>query len=760
MTQQTGYEEAHAVQAAPVRERQVQKDPSDEASRNALFPVQSAQASGGMMADYSAGMGASEVQLSALDRALVQFRRNVVQRAGHKDAGTDVHAVAAQGTQGGGGTLPHQTQVQKAFGTHDISGVTAHTGAAADQATQQLGARAYATGSSVVLGKGGSDLHTVAHEAAHVVQQRGGVSLKGGVGQSGDAHEQHADQVADAVVQGKSAQGLLDQYTGGSEGSGVQLAVQFDGLANFHGTATEGEAEASEEGAEEATEDGEMSFMDRLTEAVAAGAEAVGQLAHDVGIDQVTAAMPDVPEALWKLVDYLWPTGTGWNVALSESAKVVVAGTDAGIPCDIEVGEAGALDIWVKRQGKVFTIGVKVKASADGTPKGSVKVAEIGGSLKATMFTSVETAIDLGAVEWPGSALKQLWDNDLSGALHTVLSSCIDLASNTQMTIEGGGDVEGSISQELGADTVLKGLLTEAASIGLNVKMSNATESKNGSLELSEKIGLMIKLEGKSGADELELLGDLPAALGKLVEYLSDASVEGSAEVTLALGLTTPKIGGELFDFEPSLTLGFGNALAGNLGDDSVEVGASASMKFTPAAFFQYVEDLCAGELALPMATVSGDVSLSLDVDDIVAWLPETAKELLGATQGATGVSAAVKLSMEVDSESLKESIEGGADMLATVVDHLRAGRLADALRCYFDHATEAAADILQFMKFEVDLAWKIIDEEVDEHTPGVGDISGGEGKVGVELQATRHFEWESPPDGDSALGEFLRNLL
>lgn len=44
------------------------------------------------------------------------------------------------------------------------------------------------------------DLHTAAHEAVRVVQQRDGVRLRGGVGEAGDAYERHADAVADAVV--------------------------------------------------------------------------------------------------------------------------------------------------------------------------------------------------------------------------------------------------------------------------------------------------------------------------------------------------------------------------------------------------------------------------------------------------------------------------------------------------------------------------------------------------------------------------------
>lgn len=70
-------------------------------------------------------------------------------------------------------------------------------------------------GNHVAFG-GTPTLHTVAHEAAHVVQQRGGVQRKAAVGEAGDAYEAHADAVADAVVAGRSAEALLDDKAGGS----------------------------------------------------------------------------------------------------------------------------------------------------------------------------------------------------------------------------------------------------------------------------------------------------------------------------------------------------------------------------------------------------------------------------------------------------------------------------------------------------------------------------------------------------------------
>jgi len=131
-----------------------------------------------------------------------------------------MHASADSGVAGAGQALPFQADIQRSFGAHDISGVRAHTGERAAAANAELGARAYAKGNDVAFGAE-PDLHTAAHEAAHVVQQRAGVHLKGGVGAVGDPYEQHADAVADAVVAGDSAEPLLDAMAGpASRGSG------------------------------------------------------------------------------------------------------------------------------------------------------------------------------------------------------------------------------------------------------------------------------------------------------------------------------------------------------------------------------------------------------------------------------------------------------------------------------------------------------------------------------------------------------------
>ena len=166
---------------------------------------------------HAAPIGPGKQTLTAqLDAAIVQ------QRAAARGPEADVHAAAAHGTAGSATALPHLASIQQAFGRHDVGHIQAHVGGAAAEGAAAMGASAFAVGDHVAFA-GAPDLHTAAHEAAHVVQQRAGVQLQGGVGEIGDRHEQHADAVADLVVQGQSAEPLLDRYgaPGGGGGSGA-----------------------------------------------------------------------------------------------------------------------------------------------------------------------------------------------------------------------------------------------------------------------------------------------------------------------------------------------------------------------------------------------------------------------------------------------------------------------------------------------------------------------------------------------------------
>lgn len=157
----------------------------------------------------------------------VSSRAAIQRRAQGEASAADANSTAQAGVADATSRLPHFDAIQRAFGKHDISGIQAQVGGAAGGASQALGAKAYATGNKVAF-DAMPDLHTAAHEAAHVIQQsRGAVGFQG-LGAADDEHERHADAVADAVVAGQSAEPLLDRLggantSGSATGSSVQL---------------------------------------------------------------------------------------------------------------------------------------------------------------------------------------------------------------------------------------------------------------------------------------------------------------------------------------------------------------------------------------------------------------------------------------------------------------------------------------------------------------------------------------------------------
>jgi hypothetical protein len=152
----------------------------------------------------------------------------VVQREATGAAATDViHEAAGRGMATATTAMPYADAIQASFGPgHDLSGVQAHVGGAASAACDDMNALAFAAGNHIVFG-GAPSLHTAAHEAAHVVQQRAGVHLKSGVGEVGDEYERNADEVADRVVAGLPAHDLLPAHSGGGGGGVQQQAVQL-----------------------------------------------------------------------------------------------------------------------------------------------------------------------------------------------------------------------------------------------------------------------------------------------------------------------------------------------------------------------------------------------------------------------------------------------------------------------------------------------------------------------------------------------------
>lgn len=115
----------------------------------------------------------------------------------------------------------------------DFSDVRIHNDAAARASAAEVGAHAYTSGSHVVIGDGGADKHTLAHELTHVIQQRqgpvagadNGSGLK--VSDPSDRFEREAEaNAARAMAAGPPAAQSLQRREASATAQGARLAVQ------------------------------------------------------------------------------------------------------------------------------------------------------------------------------------------------------------------------------------------------------------------------------------------------------------------------------------------------------------------------------------------------------------------------------------------------------------------------------------------------------------------------------------------------------
>jgi Domain of unknown function (DUF4157) len=114
---------------------------------------------------------------------------------------------AINGSRGSGATLDRGVADKLSPSLGDLSDVRVHTDSTAHDLNRAVSARAFATGSDVYFAQGEYKPNTadgdklIAHELAHVVQQRGApTSGPLTVSQPGDALEREADGVADQIA--------------------------------------------------------------------------------------------------------------------------------------------------------------------------------------------------------------------------------------------------------------------------------------------------------------------------------------------------------------------------------------------------------------------------------------------------------------------------------------------------------------------------------------------------------------------------------
>ncbi|MEO8699880.1 MAG: DUF4157 domain-containing protein [Kofleriaceae bacterium] len=102
--------------------------------------------------------------------------------------------------------IPHRQEMERGFG-QSFSDVRAFFDEAAATAAEELGARAFAVGDRIAFADDDPDKQLVAHELAHVVQQRGGTPIdtpqfKLATTEPGDAAEREADDASATVLAG------------------------------------------------------------------------------------------------------------------------------------------------------------------------------------------------------------------------------------------------------------------------------------------------------------------------------------------------------------------------------------------------------------------------------------------------------------------------------------------------------------------------------------------------------------------------------
>lgn len=141
----------------------------------------------------------------------------------------EIKRIAEKGVTGKAKFVPYLDKLQRAFGSYDLSKIRTYSDIEAKMATKATGAEAYTTDNKIAFADSNPSLHTVAHEVAHTFQRQKDTQLNGDIGKSSDFYEQQADTVANAVVQGESAEPILNSFSAPNSSTSAfnTQAVQF-----------------------------------------------------------------------------------------------------------------------------------------------------------------------------------------------------------------------------------------------------------------------------------------------------------------------------------------------------------------------------------------------------------------------------------------------------------------------------------------------------------------------------------------------------
>ena len=177
------------------RQRIRPPDPQPDPEREERSPMAQLASDVGNQA-FSSTLGRSPLAREAEQGAGIMPDGTV-----HSDVQSKIDA-----TRGAGTSLDPSVAGRMSESLGDLSDVRVHTDDTADTLNRSVSARAFATGTDVYFAQGeyspgsASGDKLIAHELAHVVQQRGASSSGPlSVSQPGDAMEREADSVADQI---------------------------------------------------------------------------------------------------------------------------------------------------------------------------------------------------------------------------------------------------------------------------------------------------------------------------------------------------------------------------------------------------------------------------------------------------------------------------------------------------------------------------------------------------------------------------------
>ncbi len=687
-----------------------------------------------------------------------------------------VHAAAQRGTAGGGGSLPHLGKIQAAFGGHDVSSVQAYSGGAATEASAAMGAEAYASGNKVAFGAAPS-LHTAAHEAAHVVQQRAGVSLSGGVGQVGDRYEQHADKVADAVVQGRSAEGLLGEMTGVSSGGPVQRRsanVQreeggpglLEQAADLALSTLAAAAATLDDVVEIALDYGQTGLSiavslaqqlgvlkDFLLRMAAESAETLGQALEYANDEWLVPVLDAAPDLVAPVMSLLWPVGQGWAATLQLAGDVTIAGSDVGFPLDLVADSDTTVELAVHRTGDtVVEAGMKVLSKAGAGAVPTVKAAEI--PIKGTFVQLSEWlgSTDFSKITWSPLIVQGLRNSQYLQAFQAMWGVGKDFYNATQVTRVAGLDVGLSIGGELGLDTVVKGSAELAASIGGKLSVKSPTPDLPGESVVEGHIDGGVKLGVEFGknypqvAELLKLVGEVtgqigarfawdhPTTTGQGHDGLKSVSIFGRGAGSLE-GLGSKGQAGaeiEYFIYENGKTNG---DLVGTLKKLGSGQGLTA-------------QDL---ENAIPGSSVKFVFDAGVDTDLLTGFAT-------GNTV-STSLIMAGKVTFDVPRARVIAMLQRNAQAQTDALRALLAGDFVGWLKTCVEKYTENMADFVKSLD-SIELEFREgLKGNVSGATPGAGDVTGAKGALKGKIEAVQKIKLTAADVGASTVEQFLRNV-